>query len=84
MIRTPAAPASATVVTLNGLALVPEPLTADWPTGVNAVYGPMLLDDDESCSAKFGANSVSPATRNVPQSPGLADDGNSSKRASPV
>ena len=41
--RTPLAPASATVVTLNGLAAVPAPLTAVWETGVHGVVGPMPL-----------------------------------------
>src|SRR3954451_19194804 len=82
--RRPPAPASATVTTLNGLALVPAPPTADWLTGVNGVVVP---SDDvvvDSCAAKFGANSVPAANTNVPQSPGLTVDGNSSKRSSPA
>src|SRR5206468_8745734 len=82
--RSPLAPASATVVTLNGLAAEPEPVTAVWLTGVYAVYAPMLDVDVESCAGKFGANNVAPTTRNVPQSPGLTADGKSSRRASPA
>ena len=84
MMRTPLAPASATVVTLNGLAAVPAPLTAVWLTGVKAVFVPMLLAADASWALKFGAYSVSPTNTSVPQSPGLEAEGKSSKRASPV
>ncbi len=83
MIRTPLAPASATVVTLNGLADVPAPVASDCETGVNGVDGPMPLAAELSCAEKFGANSVPAVNTSVPQSPGLAAEGNSSKRASP-
>jgi hypothetical protein len=79
----PVAPAAAIVVTLNGLAALPEPLTAVWLTGVNAVLSPMPLAADASCAAKSGANSVPPTKTSVPQSPGYAEDGKSSRRASP-
>ena len=84
VMRSPLAPASATVVTLNGLALVPAPPTGDWPTGVNGVLEPMPDVDVESCAAKFGANSVPAVNSSVPQSPGLTADGKSSSRASPA
>src|SRR3954451_16164815 len=82
--RRPLAPASATVMTLNGLALVPAPLTGDWLTGVNGVLAPRADVDVVSWAAKFGAKSVPATNRNVPQSPGLAVDGKSSSPASPA
>ena len=42
MTVSPVAPTVTTVVIANGLALVPAPVTADWLTGVNGVYVPML------------------------------------------
>jgi hypothetical protein len=81
--RTPLAPASATVVTLKGLAALPEPLTADWDTGVHGVLAPRLLVAVRSWAEKFGAYSVPAVKTSVPQSPGLAAEGNSSNCASP-
>ena len=75
VMRTPLAPAAATVVTLNGLAAVPAPETAVWLTGVKAVFVPMPLAADASWAEKFGAYSVPPTNTSVPQSPGLAADG---------
>ena len=84
MRRSPAASAVTTVVTRYGLALVPAPVTSDWLTGVNAVAGAMPDVALRSWSEKAGENSVPLAKTNVPQSPGVADDGKTSKRASPM
>ena len=43
VMRSPAPPASATVVACFGLALDPDPLTPLWLTAVNAVRVPRLL-----------------------------------------
>ena len=84
MIRTPLAPASATVVTLNGLAAVPAPLTSVCETGVHGVRrADAARPPSRRARRSSGANSVPAVKTSVPQSPGLAEEGKSSKRASP-
>ena len=77
-------PASTTVVTRLGSPELPEPVTPLWLTGVNGVVVPRLAPAAvDPWLLMSGAKSVPPVATNVPQSPGVVDDGYSSNAASP-